>query len=53
MWILAQIALLLGWFLWPAMAHVPWWVIFLPLEIGAFWFGVVGGILGLAAWANS
>lgn len=36
--LLIQVGLLLGWYIVPAMATLPWWMIFLPLLIsGAFW----------------
>jgi hypothetical protein len=35
MFLLVQVVLIVLWYVWPAMAHVPGYVIFLPIELMA------------------
>jgi hypothetical protein len=35
--ILAQIVLVVCWYVVPVMATLPWWVIFLPAELAVVW----------------
>ena len=56
---LLQLALVLAWYLWPAMADVPAWLVFLPLLafvlvwlIGLLFVGGVAGLLALFSSAS-